>query len=376
VAPDDQTATNRLFTAGVAGDRTAWDAGTVSTDPEAAARLALLFTNVHRLQPARLRVRLTGVEQQLSATRRAELGAGARLLQARVTWRLRGERADASSTAWLTLVPGPEGSRLAGTDDGDALDTSAVPLWWRAPVRVVTRGDVTVLVGAGQDAGRWLALSTRAAAQTRKHLPAVLGRRWDGRLVVEVPGSAADLAAVLGATPAAYATTAAVTRPEGRTTTAAVRVVVNPDTAQDTDDELGATLTHETVHVATRSASSAAPLWAVEGLAEHVALQAHPDQRAHELAPLRAGEHPGRLPDDQAFAAGGAGVTAAYAQAWLACRAVAAHRGEADLGRFYRALDRGRSVRAAASSTLGVDDATVVRWWRDALRRATTSGRG
>ncbi|GAB2570048.1 hypothetical protein [Microlunatus antarcticus] len=373
--PDAQTALDRLFAAGRAGDRTGWDAGTA---PVAgfAGRSTLLFDNLVALRPTRLRVRLTGAEQDLPTDRRAELGAEARVVQASVGWRLAGERADATSSVWLTLVPGPDGVRLAGTDDGSTLDSPAVPIWWLAPVTRVTRGDVTVLVGPGQDAPRWAALATRAAADAHDHLPAVLRRDWDGGLVVEVPGSGDDFARVLGGAPSAYATTAAVTRPEGPTTASAVRVVVNPATARDPEAELGTTLTHETVHVATSSATSAAPLWAVEGLAEHVALEAHPDQRRSELAVLPGGAPPTRLPADAAFTAGGPEVTAAYAQAWLVCLAVAEHRGDEDLGRFYRALDGGATVSAAARSTLGVDEATVVRWWRGASERAAADRRG
>lgn len=374
VAVDAQASLQRTFTAAATGDRAGWDAGTAAADPGFAARADVLFANLRVLRPRRLQVDLTGVEQPPAASRRATLGPGARVVQARLDWRLVGERADASSLVWLTLVPGPAGERLAGTDDGTALDTPAVPLWWLGPVSVRTRGGVTVLVGPGQDVDRWSDLAVRAAAGTRNHLPRVLRERWDGRLVVQVPGDEAALTRLLGAAPSAYATTAAATRPEGPTTGAALRVVVNPAVAGDPDAALGTTLTHEAVHVATRSAVSPAPLWAVEGLAEHVALRAHPDQRAAELAALRAGGPATRLPPDAAFAAGGEDVTAAYAQAWLVCEAVADSRGEADLGRLYLALDRGLPLAEAAPATLDVDDAVVVRWWRDAVRRADARG--
>ena len=374
--PDARVSLQRTFAAGVSGDRTAWDMGTAASDPGFAARSDVLFANLRALRPVRLQVHPTGVEQPLRAARRATLGPGARVVQARLDWRLLGERSDASSLVWVTLVPGPDGERLAGTDDGTTLDAPALPLWWLGPVSVRTRGDVTVLVGAGQDVDRWSDLAREAAADTRAHLPRVLADRWDGRLVVEVPADETTFTRVLGAAPAAYATTAAVTRPEGPTTHAAVRVVVNPATARDPDAALGATLTHETVHVATRSAASAAPLWAVEGLAEHVALRAHPDQRTAELAALRGVGRPTVLPPDGAFAAGAADVTGTYAQAWLVCEAVADHRGEAALGRLYLALDRGRPLAAAADATLDVDDAVVVRWWRAALRQAQTDAGG
>lgn len=378
-ASQAQGAVDRLFAAAVRGDRAAWDAGTAALDPAFAARSHVLFTNLAALHPANLRLHLTGAEQQLPPARRAVLGPGARLVQAELTWRLPGERSDAASSVWLSLVPVPDGVQLAGTDDGGALDRPGLPLWWLAPTARVTRGRVTVLVGPGQPVRRWAHLAGRAAADARAHLPATLRRGWDGHLVVEVPGSEGDFERVLGAAPAAYATTAAVTRPEGMTTAAAVRVVVNPATATDSDAELGTTLTHEAVHVATRSASSPAPLWAVEGLAEYVALEAHPDQRPTELGPLRTGAAavplPSRFPADSAFTAGGKDVTAAYAEAWLACRAVAQHRSPTDLGRFYTALGRDEGVERAARSTLGVHASAVEGWWRQALRSAA-AGRG
>ena len=103
----------------------------------------------------------------------------------------------------------------------------------------VTRGDVTVLVGPGQDAPRWLDLAARAAADAHDHLPPVAARgagtgAWSSRSPAAPPTSPGSS----GAAPSAYATTAAVTRPEGPTTAAAVRVVVNPATAQDPDAEL------------------------------------------------------------------------------------------------------------------------------------------
>lgn len=366
---------DRLFAAGRAGDRAAWDAGVVAPDAASAARAAMLFDNLRTVRPERLHVRLTGAAQQLPTARQAALGPDARVLQATLTWRLPGERADASSSVWLTLLPTDTGWRLAGTEDGTRLDAPALPLWWLSPVARATRGEVTVLAGPGQDAARWAGLAARAAADAREHLPSALRRGWDGHLVVQVPGSASDFASVLGAAPDAYATTAAVTRPEGPTTGAAVRVVVNPAVAGDPDAELGTVLTHETVHVATRSARSPAPLWAVEGLAEYVALEAHPDQRADELAALRPVGAGAGLPADARFTAGGQDVTAAYAEAWLACQAVAEHRGRTDLGRFYAALDDGRTVQQASRSALGVDRDTLTGWWRDAVR-AAAGGQG
>lgn len=364
------------LSAGTAGDRTSWDARVSTADPSFATRSAMLFANLGALRPDRLHARLTGAVLPLRAARQAALGPDARVLQADLAWRVGGEETDASAMVWLTLVDGPDAARLVSTGDGPTTETPAEPLWWIAPTTRADRGRATVLVGAGQDATRWAALADRAATDVHDLLPAPLGRGWDGRVVVEVPGSRSDVVRVLGGGPAAYAGTAAVTRPEGPTTDAAVRVVVDPAAA--TGDGLATLLTHETVHVATRSAGSPAPLWVVEGLAELVALEAHPDQRATEVSVLRAAADDDQdpLPAEEAFAAGGPGVPAAYARAWLACRAVVERRGADGLGRLYAALDGGEALDRAATSSLGVDAATLTGWAQDAQRRALATGRG
>ena len=148
--------------------------------------------------------------------------------------------------------------------------------------------------------------------------------------MVEVPTDAASFESVLGAAPGSYAGTAAVTRPEGPRTDSAVRVVVNPALADQPALERRLTLTHEMVHVATRSGSSPAPLWAVEGLAEYVAYRAEPRGRAEAeralAAALRRDGLPSRLPTDADLGSGATDVTVAYAEAWIACQAVVEHR--------------------------------------------------
>ena len=94
--------------------------------------------------------------------------------------------------------------------------------------------------------------------------------------------------------------------PRVATTDAAVRSWSTRVAGAGADTEVGTLLAHETVHVATRSAGSPAPLWVVEGLAELVALEAHPDQRGAEVAALRsAGDDDGDgLPTDAGLRAG------------------------------------------------------------------------
>ena len=83
-----QDAVDRLVAAGASGDRTAWDARTSSADPGFASRSTVLFDNLGSLPLERLRVRLTGTRATLPDERRSLLGAGAQVLQARLSWRL------------------------------------------------------------------------------------------------------------------------------------------------------------------------------------------------------------------------------------------------------------------------------------------------
>lgn len=87
-----------------------------------------------------------------------------------------------------------------------------------------------------------------------------------------MPRSLDAMAALLGEAPAAYRGTAAVTT--GRTGGgAADRVVVNPEAYRELGDfGRDFVLAHETAHVATRDATTAAtPRWLSEGLADRIA---------------------------------------------------------------------------------------------------------
>lgn len=370
---DVQAAVSRLFDAARAGDRAVWSAGLSTRDPAFAARAEMLFDNLSGLRLQRLAVTLTGARQTLAPQRRTLLGPGAEVRQVRVQWQLPGESAAAEQSVWLTLLATADGTELAGTADDAGPDTPAQPIWWLGPLTRVTRGDVTLLLGAGQPSSRWTDLTADSVQAARRRLPAPLGRHWPGVVVVEVPSTVADFEKVLGASPRAYASTAAVTRPEGPTTEAATRIVVNPASAKESTTERRLTLSHETVHVATRSASSPAPLWAVEGLAEYVAYETQPkataDAKQRLAAALRDHGVPDGLPADAAFGAGANDVTVAYAEAWTVCRLVAREHSRADLGAFYARLDSGASVQDAARDALGTDQKALVRDWRAELRR-------
>jgi hypothetical protein len=127
-------------------------------------------------------------------------------------------------------------------------------------------------------------------------------------------------------------------------------------------------LRHEIVHVATRSPQSPAPIWAVEGLAEWVAVDPDSGRRSPTvvaaLTDVRRNGPPAQLPADAEFAVGSSELNQAYARAWLACRYIVAARSAADLGQFYAELDAGQSLDQASRSALGRSGRSLTAGWR------------
>lgn len=372
-ATDAQATVDRLGQAALTANRTAFLAEVADRDPSFADRARLLYDNLSGLPLDRLRFRLAATRQPLPATRQAVLGAAAWRQQATVSWRLTGETATAAATVWLTFVPDGEGVRLAGTLDTPAGPASPEPIWWTGPVTAVRAGDLTVLAGAGQPAGQWLTRTRAAVRDVRQRVTAGSARRWTGAAVVEVPASRAAFEAVLGATPGSYAEIAAVTLAEGPAATAAVRVVVNPEVTGRSDLAVATVLTHELVHVATRSADSPAPTWAVEGLADDMAFASHPGAAADSLRLLqdqvRRHGAPAALPADDAFDTGRPDLDLTYAEAWSVCRYVTDARSSAVLQRLYTALDDGTPLDRAAQDQLGMSATQLTAGWRRWLVR-------
>lgn len=307
--------------------------------------------------------------------RRELLGTGAWAQAATLTWRLAGDSAAAEHRVWFTFVPDGSEVRLAGLIDRPASAGGRQPGWWLGPVQAGRHGAVTVVVGAGLTLSTWQTYADRALDEVRRRLPGAVGATENPTLVVEVPATTVDFERVVGATPGSYVDIAAVTLAEGDRAGAALRIVVNPGAAsQLTADGLGLTLTHEAVHVVTRSPQSPAPTWAVEGLADWVALQAFPRAAPAVEAPLgreveRSGA-PAVLPGNAAFAADAPRLDLAYAQAWFACRYVVASSSTSELGWLYRDLDHGRTLDQATQGVLGTSAAEFTRGWRRYVRTA------
>lgn len=369
-----QTVVDELVDDARTGDRAAFDRLVSTRDASFADRARLLFDNLSGLPLGGLQLRLQARPQPVSTSRQQLLGSGAWRQRATVTWRLAGETATAEQAVWLTFVSDQGHVLLAGTLDEPTGTTDPQPIWWTGPVTASRQGSLTVLVGSGQPADQWLARTREAVRDVRRQLTAGPARTWTGAVVVEVPASRADFEAVVGAAPGSYAEVAAVTLAEGPASTSALRIVVNPEVTRTlTEVGVATVLTHEMVHRATRSADSPAPTWVVEGLADYVAFTRYPAaaRASRQLVVHQVRQHgaPRSLPADDRFGAQDAELDLTYAEAWSACRYVAATWSAADLQRLYTALDGGLTLNAAAQDALGVSAAALTAGWRRWLER-------
>ncbi|MET8181386.1 hypothetical protein [Streptomyces sp. NPDC005336] len=308
------------------------------------------------------------------------LGTGHRIAaQVELRYRLAGyDTAPVVSSQYLTLAQ--RGGRwYVASDDGVVDGKRATEQLWEQGTVDVVRGHHSLVLGVGQDR-RLL----HAVADTADHAVPALGHvwphAWAGRVVVEVPASLNRMASLLGASASGYRGIAAVTTGEvggsGDYATPADRVIVNPEAYQ----VLGhfgrrVVITHETAHVATRAATTAAtPLWLSEGFADWVGYRAPgrtPRQIAPELtASLAAGHLPRSLPrdDDFRFGSDPDRLSRSYEQGWLACRLIADRWGGKRLVEFYRAVgkapERSGAVESALRGVLGVSLGKFTALWR------------
>ena len=283
-----------------------------------------------------------------------------------------GERRSATDDVWLTFVdePNVDGAsalRLAGNSGGPAAVTE--PIWLQQPVRLLHDDGVLLLTDA-DDGSAW----ARHASAARRAVAERVGaarRHPDEVLVVEVPQSRAVFERILGVREGSYAAVAAAAWPMGSdTSTAPIHVVVNPE-ASNSLSTLGrqVLLTHEAVHVTTRSPGSSAPTWLVEGYADQVAYDAYPAGMAPAEDAVRAAvrEHgtPRDWPTEQDFAPDAADLDLAYDLAWTAAESIAAD-GENTLDDLYSATDRGASL-AEAADELGISEQSLLQHWQQDL---------
>jgi hypothetical protein len=339
-------------------------------DPPAAARLAASPATGRDLagvvrNGAALRVRGFALRYVDEAGGVAPDGAWSAYVA--TTWRLAGfDRRSVRMEMRVRFAVRDGRLRIARVGGGDRRS----PVWLTGPALVRRAPSALVLVqGSAERADRLAALARAAVPQVREVLPS-----WAGRLVVEEPSSEQGLEAALRAKPGQYAGIAAVTTSVdgSRARDAAVHVFVNPRVF-DPLETRGAqvVLTHEATHVATRAATSPAPIWLVEGFADYVALHAQhiplATSAARIAALVRRQGAPRHLPGESAFEADAAHLEAHYESAWLACRLLAGLRGQEALVSFYDDVDRGVPVGPALRRQFGFGVAGLTERWRTLL---------
>ncbi|MCG5122487.1 hypothetical protein MA546_27545 [Streptomyces sp. T7(2022)] len=299
-----------------------------------------------------------------------EAGSATATVEATLRYRLRGEDpAPATARRLLGLVR-HEGRWRVRSEE--AAPGTAQLLWDQGAVRA-RRGSWGLVLGTGSagEVREFARLAERAVPVADE----AWGGDWPRRVVVLVPGSLAGTAALLGGEPDGYRGVAAVTTGSPEPGTPADRIVANPEAYRELDARgQQFVLTHETVHVATRSATGpATPLWLSEGFVARAAHRAAPRPLAAAAPALSAavarGEVPRALPDDAAFAFDGdsGALDRAYEGGWLACRLMAERWGEERLRAFYRAAGT-RAGEAAFREVLGTTRAEFTAAWRTYLR--------
>ena len=353
-------------------DRAGYERQISTRDPAFAATADRVYDNLVALPLSQLTFEVQPADSPLTAPRRALLGPQAFAQQVVVTWRVQGDLGPAEHLLWLTFLPGSAGAQVAGSSDAPK-DRTAQPLWLVERVTASRTGRTTVLAAAGQSVPVWIRRGDAASSAVAHRLGAAVADHWVGDLVLELPSTRQAFEQVLGVAPGSYASIAAVAWPEGPDpATSAIRVVVNPALAAELDTQgMAILLTHEVVHVATRSAASRAPTWLVEGMADFVAYDAHPATAPAAAAALRrqvsAHGAPAALPRDDQFAPTAPDLALRYAEAWLACRFLAERYSADRLDRFYAAVSSGTDVDRALRSEFGSSVADFTRSWRSYL---------
>jgi predicted RecA/RadA family phage recombinase len=289
---------------------------------------------------------------------------------AEVAWQVDGDTSPSQADVVVSFAPDGDGLGIVGFGGEDAVGRGRVPLWLRGELAVARSSGVLVMVdGTRSGADEVAARVTRGIDVVRRVLPA-----WRTPVVVEVPGSAADLDETLGAQPGTYAAIAAVTATAGSASDdAPVHVFVNPEvTAGLRRAGAQVVMSHELVHVATDAARGGTEPWLVEGFADYVALRdtGLPDRTTlgRAIAAVRRDGVPDALPSAGDFDTRAADLQARYEEAWLACRIIAERLGERGLVSVYDAASSGAPVRSALARA-GLPLRELVPLWRTRLQQ-------
>jgi hypothetical protein len=263
-----------------------------------------------------------------------------------------------------------------GAANGATRPTASAPsttdLTAYGSVTTVTGAHATVL-GVGTSRSRLAPYATLADRAVTAVTRVWGSAGWSGAVVVEVPATEAQFAALLSVSAASYRDVAAVTTGEiGRP--ASDRVYVNPDAfASLSAAGRQVVMTHEVTHVATRAwTTTKTPAWLAEGAADYTGYLDSGIPVAGIVSELHAelagGTRITALPSDADFA--GTDPAAAYELAWLACRLVAQTYGQPRLVALYHAVGtRSGGPAAQFPAVLGVSYAAFTTAWRAYVQR-------
>jgi hypothetical protein len=238
-----------------------------------------------------------------------------------------------------------------------------VPLWVGGPVqRREGRGWQVVAADDAQGAGE-VAAAIRTARRTVADLLHVAD------VVVEMPGTAEEYAASLGAPVGEFDAMAAVTTTADGSTRrdAPMRIVVNPRQLTAMGGRgLTVVLAHETVHVVMRDATAAGPRWLSEGFADYVALRALGLREPLGAAAAEARAHGvPRVPaSDADLGSAERSLEAAYQRSWLACDVIVERVGLRRLVELRQATAAGRPFPAALVDITGLRSSGFRRAWQ------------
>ncbi|WP_314172704.1 hypothetical protein [Streptomyces winkii] len=365
-----QRALDRQAAAVRDGSESGFLAAVDSREKDYRAAQRRVFGNLHRLPLTQWSYRVGDV--------RGDTGGGRLQADVRLRYKLRGDdQAPVSATERLAFT-----ERRGKWYVSAELPGSERQLWEQGEVTVV-HGENSLVLGADRDRGALQELA-RKADQAVSEVDRAWPRSWPHRVVVESPSSLRDMARLLDAPASSYEGIAAVTTGEAgeHTDAPADRIVVNPDAYGELSGEgRQVVLTHETVHVATRThTSGATPLWLSEGFADWVgygATDRKPEEAAAELVrAAQAGKLPRELPADRDFRFGREAdeLGRAYESGWLACRLIADEWGKEKLIGLYLRLgsaqkSQGTAVDEAMQSELGLDTAEFTEKWRSYVRK-------
>lgn len=349
-----------------------------AVDPQAAGRYRSaqrqVFANLRRMP-------LTQFSYRVEKVRHTGEGGLSRMeADVRLRYRLRGDdRAPVTATERLALVE--RGSHWYVNSE---LPDSDRQLWEQGEITVV-RGGHSMVLGVGRSQEELHALA-RDADRAVLAVDGLWRREWPHRVVLEAPGSLRRMAQLLDAPAKSYEGIAAVTTGEagGSSKAPADRIVINPEAyGLLSEDGRQVVVTHETVHVASRTHTGAAtPLWLSEGLADwigyHGTGRAPKDAAAELIRAAKDGKLPRELPSDRDFRFGNdpEALGRAYESGWLACRMIAGEWGEEKLMSFYlRAGESGStgkkgraSLDRAMREELGLTSREFTERWRSYVR--------